>query len=369
MTRTLRSLITEAAALSVAGAGVIRYEMGTALIGTGTDATAVIVEPGDNPGVSGVQDAIKVLLRGDAVAALHPRFQFRAPLPIHLFARLDQGCLPLGTALCRGGSSTPDRFNHAVLELDRPLAREILDAVRPVPAPGPVPTVDWVDQVDTDPIGALESFVLGWFSADETEPIQEGSDETGELGNLPDALTAFRRLANLRPRIRDFYNPILTKPRRTSGPLGARLVFARDGEGTRDWFIPWPPAGPGAAEPRVWLTEDPGSTDEETILEEEPLSRFLLQFTLYETMNAAPYHARTYCMPTRRLDPLWDALCPVPLSPFMPTYEADRFFVAPGMLATVSSDENEAVVTFAALHRGTLIPLLKHGFRWFSFDG
>jgi hypothetical protein len=42
-------LITEAAALSVAGAGLLRYEMGPALIGAGADATVVIVKPGDNP--------------------------------------------------------------------------------------------------------------------------------------------------------------------------------------------------------------------------------------------------------------------------------------------------------------------------------
>ncbi|MFD9429247.1 hypothetical protein, partial [Streptomyces sp. NPDC060054] len=60
---------------------------------------------------------------------------------------------------------------------------------------------------------------------------------------------------------------------------------------------------------------------------------------------------------------------PVPLSPFLPTYEAEKFFVAPGLLATVSSDENEAVVSFGALHRGALTPLLEHGFHWFHFDG
>ncbi|WP_274535844.1 hypothetical protein [Streptomyces sp. TSRI0281] len=43
--------------------------------------------------------------------------------------------------------------------------------------------------------------------------------------------------------------------------------------------------------------------------------------------------------------------------------------MAPGLLATVSSDENEAVVSFGALHRGALTPLLEHGFHWFHFDG
>lgn len=81
-------------------------------------------------------------------------------MPIHLFARLDRGCLPLGTARCGGGSSAPTGFHYADLKLAQPLARQVLDAVRPVPASGPVPGVDWVDHVEADPIRALESFAL-----------------------------------------------------------------------------------------------------------------------------------------------------------------------------------------------------------------
>jgi hypothetical protein len=161
---------------------------------------------------------------------------------------------------------------------------------------------------------------------------------------------------------------VLKQPKRATGPLGDRLVFAVWNGAGMDWSIPWPPEGPGEADPRVWHTEDP-YTNPETILEEEPLSRFLLQFTLYEAMNAAPFHAWTYCMPTARLDGLWGMLRSVPLSPFLPAYTAEKFFVAPGLLTQVSADENEAVVTFAALHRGTLTPLLEHDFRWLHFDG
>lgn len=53
----------------------------------------------------------------------------------------------------------------------------------------------------------------------------------------------------------------------------------------------------------------------------------------------------------------------------MPTYTGERFFVAPGLLAAISGDEKEAVVTFSALHRATLPPLLAHGYRWIRFDG
>ncbi|WP_143044093.1 hypothetical protein [Nonomuraea jiangxiensis] len=228
--------------------------------------------------------------------------------------------------------------------------------------------MDWVDHVETDPIRALESFVLGWFPAEETEPAEEEST-AGDLNNLPEALAAFHRLARLRPAIHRFHDPVLKQPRRSSRRLGDRLVFAVwDGAGM-DWSIPWPPEEPCQADPRVWLTEEPNAADSEPILEVEPLSRFLLQFTLYEAINAAPYHASSYCMPTARLDALWSMLRPIPLSPFLPAYTAERFFVAPGLLMQVSNDESEAVVSFGALHRGTLTPLLEHGFSWSRFDG
>ncbi|MEV5281876.1 hypothetical protein [Streptomyces sp. NPDC051993] len=366
MLRTLPPLISEEAVLSVAGSGLIRYEMGPALIGAGADATVVIVESGGHPKVSGVQDSDWVLLHGDRIPELHSRFEFRGALPIHVFARLKEGCLPLGTAQCRGMPTAPANFNRAKLMFSQPLTREVLDAVRPVPSPGPVPGVDWVDLVESDPIRALESFVLGWFS--EAESV---ADETTaiELDNLPEALAAFHRLARLRPAIHSFIDPVLKKPRRASGPLGDRLVIAMWNGAGKDWSIPWPLKEPDEADPRVWFTEDPDDPNPETILEEEPLSRFLLQFTLNGAMNMAPYGARTYCMPPARLDALWNMLRPVPLSPFMPTYAAERFFVAPGLLAHVSGDEDEAIVGFGALHRGTLTPLLEHGFRWCHFDG
>lgn len=368
MTQTLPPLITEDAALSVAGAGLLRYEMGPALVCAGADATVVIVEAGDDPGVSGVQDSAKVLLRGDGVPALHPRFDFRDAPPVHLFAHLDRGCLFLGTARCKGvgGVSASAYFTSAELELDQPLSRAMLDAVRPVPPPGPVPDAEWVDHVETDPIRALESFVLGWFPAEETEPAE---DTVGEPGGLPEALAAFRRLARFRPAIHRFQDPVLKQPELVSGPLGDRLVFAVWDGASMDWSIPWPPQEPDEADPRVWHTEDPREADPKTVLEEEPLSRFLLQFTLFGAMNTAPYQAWTSCMPTAHLDALWNMLRPVPLSPFLPAYTAERFFVAPGLLTQVSGDENEAVVSFAALHRGTLTPLLEHGFRWSHFGG
>jgi hypothetical protein len=78
---------------------------------------------------------------------------------------LRQGCLPLGTALCRGGASEPASLNFAKVEAEQPLTREVSGVARPVPAPGPVPGVEWVNHVETDPIEAMGSSVLGWFPA------------------------------------------------------------------------------------------------------------------------------------------------------------------------------------------------------------
>ncbi|MFI6940224.1 hypothetical protein ACIBI4_13195 [Streptomyces sp. NPDC050418] len=367
MTQLLAPVITEAEALILAGTGLCRYEMGSALIGVGSEATVVIVESGDHPGAGGVQDSEKVLLRGSTGRGLYARLTFEPPLPIRLFARVEGGCLPLGLARCRG-KSDPATFDYAELELLEPLPRAVLNVVRPVPACGPVPDVHWVDLVDTDPLRALELFVLGWFPAEGAEPAQE-ENAPGIVGQLPEALAAFYRLGRLRPALHGFPDWVPEQPKREHGPSGERLVFAVENQGCRDWSIPWVPDASSGPDPQVWLTEDPYLEDAETILEEEPLSRFLLQFTLYEALASAPFQARTFVMPKPRLDPLWTTLRPVPLSPFMPTYEGWKFFAAPGLLMVASMDDDDAVVAFGALHRGTLTPLLEHGFRWLSFDG
>ncbi|MFF4922472.1 hypothetical protein ACFY4B_17995 [Kitasatospora sp. NPDC001261] len=368
MAQTLPRLITEAAVLSTAGSGLRHYTMGPVLVGAGTDATVVILVPGDDP-KNGVQDSSRILLHGEGVPDLHARFCARNAPPIQLLARLDQGFLPLGSAFCRGTSLGPDGFDHAELEFTQPLSRELLEAVRPVQAVGPVPGVDWVDHVGADPIRALELFALGWFPADRTGASGNGGAAGGQE-DLPEALDAFHRLARLRPALHGFHDPVLKQPEPAGGPLGDRLVFARWAQGYRDWSIPWPLREQDGSDPVVWETEDPQSAAyRETTVEQEPLSRFLLKFTLFEAMIAAPYHARTYRLPTASLDPLLSTLRPVPLSPFLPTYDNARFFVAPDLIAAVSIDGKDAGIGFAALHRGTLTALLDYDFRWFRFDG
>ncbi|MFJ3099644.1 hypothetical protein [Streptomyces hydrogenans] len=245
---------------------------------------------------------------------------------------------------------------------------------RTPPAPGTSPegpplSVDWVDHVDTNPMRALEMLVLGWYPAEDAPPDPDAPTDD-VLALLPKALTAFHRLARVRPALYRFKHPMLLNPRHVTRRDGGRLVFAVENQGCRDWTIPWPPqGGQEDDDPPVWLTEDPhGDEDPETILEAEPLSRFLLQFTLDQASGIAPFNAWTYVMPTERLDPLWSSLRPVPLSPYMPTYGGHLFYAAPGLLASISADEDEAVAAFGARHREILAPLKAYDFPWSRFD-
>ncbi|MFJ5899003.1 hypothetical protein ACIQFZ_26845 [Streptomyces sp. NPDC093064] len=237
------------------------------------------------------------------------------------------------------------------------------------PSSGPLPPVDWIDHVDTDPVRALEMLVLGWYPAEEAEPDPKALADD-ELARLPPALAAFHRLARLRPALHRFSNPVLLHPQHVKRPHGSQLVFAADNQGVRDWSIPWPPrGGPMDSDPPVWLTEDPHVDDDpETILDAEPLSRLLLQFTLNEACGVAPFNAWTRVMPLERLEPLWNFLRPVPLSPFLPTYTGDLFYAATGLLASVSADETEATIAFGTRHREILAPLRAYDFPWSRFD-
>ncbi|MFF8410602.1 hypothetical protein [Streptomyces omiyaensis] len=267
---------------------------------------------------------------------------------------------PLGHGTA-AGSAAPDR---------KPTASLFRPALGPVTFDaGLLPPIDWIDHVGTDPIRALEMLVLGWYPAEEVKPALEAPTDE-ELANLPPSLAAFHRLARLRPALHRFSNPMLEQPRRVERPWGGLLVFAAENQGCADWSIPWPPqGGPADADPPVWRTEDPhGDEDPEMILEAEPLSRFLLQFTLHEASGIAPFRAWTHIMPVECLEPLSDLLRPVPLSPFLPDYRGDLFYAAPGLLASISADETEADVVFAARDGEVLAPLRAYDFSWHRFD-
>ncbi|MFF5335207.1 hypothetical protein [Streptomyces sp. NPDC013181] len=144
------------------------------------------------------------------------------------------------------------------------------------------------------------------------------------------------------------------------------MVFATENQGCWHWSIPWQ-LDAADADPDVWLTED-----DAPVREEEPLSRFLLQFSLYEASMTAPYLAVLRDLPEQLLAELETCLHRVPLRSFLAPIVPTDFLVGPGVVAHVSpelNDGNECDVWIGALHRSALVPLSRLQLPWSRFDG
>ncbi|WP_188189077.1 hypothetical protein [Nonomuraea sp. SYSU D8015] len=119
-------------------------------------------------------------------------------------------------------------------------------------------------------------------------------------------------------------------------------------------------------DPTVWTIEHP----EYRYAERERLSGFLLQFSLYEAMVNAPYHAGGGPVPTPIASELISALRRVPLKTWMwPLYQTS-FYVAPGLIVTVDDDDEkeECEISCGSVHRSLLRPLADLGIKWAVFD-
>ncbi|MCX5345940.1 hypothetical protein [Streptomyces atratus] len=125
------------------------------------------------------------------------------------------------------------------------------------------------------------------------------------------------------------------------------VVFGVECQGGWTWSIPWEP-GATDTDPTVWFE------DSHPVPEQEPLSRFLLQFSLWEATIAAAYQASCDDLPRHLLPALNSCLQPVPLRPFLSPADAPTdFLVAPGLVAGVgpSWDDGKADIWIGAQHR------------------
>ncbi|MGW6414503.1 hypothetical protein [Streptomyces sp. NPDC055055] len=282
-------------------------------------------------------------------------------LPIHLAVRVDGRCLYLGVLHVSMCETSDSRLVRCDLVLEHPLSRETLAVVRPPGADVIVPDLEWSAYVSPDPRRALELFVTGWYP--ETAPA---TPLLPVPGFVPSALADFHRLAQSRPAILGAQNFI--EPLAALRPPGddAGLVFAVENQGGWHWSVPHHP-DLGDVDPPVSLT-----TSKVPEPEREPLSRFLLQFALYEAATTAPYHARTQG-PAARLTPLFErVLRRVPLRPFMAPIAPITFLVGPGTVARVSPGRgapDEISVAVGAHHRRALRPFEEFDIPWSHFDG
>jgi hypothetical protein len=277
--------------------------------------------------------------------------------PIHLFVRVREGALYLGTVehSQSGWGTAPYTLEDCMLRLDPPLDVDVLDQVRPPsPTPGALPGLEWLDHLDRDRTTALRMFIKSWYPA----PAEESAPAAA--GEVPPALAEFYRLAHGRPHILGRQNFI-----RPSTDLhfdeDGLLVFGHENQGAFYWAL-----DPAGDDPAVWTIEPPTPRQ----AEHERLSGFLVQFSLHEALISAPYIATTEPIPRPLADLLTDTMRRVPLNAWLWSQYETSFYVAPGLIARVSDQgDGHCGVWVGAVHRSLLRPLAHLGVPWRSFDG
>ncbi|MEV5920060.1 hypothetical protein AB0N42_20535 [Streptomyces pseudogriseolus] len=343
-----------------------RFTVGGASVVMGPAAMLIIAEASGAPARSGVWNAERFRLIGPAPAPVTERLM-GAPWgvderasPIHIAVRVEGEALYLGTARVRQAGTTDGVLTDCELRLEAPLSRELLDRVRPPLPPGHVPDLRWLGNVNGDRETALEQFVTGWYPTEDATESPVGDSAS----RLPGGLRQLYRLAKQRPGALGTQNKILPEPDLLTDHLGEMLVFGVENQGGFFWSLPWTLEEP-EADPTVWFRE----LDGQLIAEQEALSGFLIQFSLYEASMGAEYLALPRELTAPQVEQLTGALHLVPLRPFWP-WAPTRFYVAPGLVMHVSSEDGEAFHAWAgATHRSALNPLADLPVDWNRFDG
>lgn len=372
------SLLNDIQAFGLAGDAATRddYTFSSATVVIGDAGTVIIVEAVDALDRSGVWNTEEVRLLGPAPTPVRQRLvdqpgEWGAAdmrLPVHLAVRVPDGLVYLGTgSVARAATELrPGHTEHVLTEcvfrLGTPLSRPGLDRVRPPLPPPALPGLEWLSNVNGDRATALAQFVTGWYPA-ESETVEPPS-VAAPLLDPPEGLRQFYRLAQHRPRCLGVQNRVLPLSKLYADANGEMLVFGEENQGCFIWSLRWTLDDP-EADPTVWFSED----DESAIAEQEPLSGFLLQFSLFEASMGADYVAHSLQLTAQQVDRLAEDLLPVPLHPFWPAAPT-RFYIAPGLVLHVTDEgeDNGFSAWAGATHRSALTPLAD-AVEWDHFDG
>ncbi|MFE1849952.1 hypothetical protein [Streptomyces sp. NPDC059489] len=374
----LGELTDEAQAFALVGRAedTERFTFGGVMVVIGPAGTVIVTEAGDRgPDRSGVWNAEEVRLFGPAPTPVTERLAGRTwkwgaddeELPVHLMVRIEQGLLSLGVSrsVSAGTARRPGcadyELTRCVVRLEVPLSRSLLDRVRPLRPAVNLPGLEWLRHVNGDRALALEQFVKGWYPATDAADMPS----TGlPLAPIPDGLRQLYRLAVQRPAALGVQNRIYPESALRTDDRGEMLVFGVENQGGFVWSLLWM-FGDGETDPTVWFCDD----NERPIAEQEPLSGFLLQFSLFEAAMGADYLALPRLgLTAQQVDQLTKQLDPVPLRPFWP-WAPTRFYVAPGLIMHVcEAGENKFEAWAGATHRSVLALLADATVEWSRFD-
>lgn len=349
-------VIDEDEAIRLAGADAVAHRAQGVVVTVGDDAVVIVADPQDGLESSGVWTRTRFRLHGPFPYDVGVRFFGRPPTspywswaqrgdvrPVHLSTRLPEGCLYLGTGKAFHGGFDEHALYSVDLGIEPELTLEVLDRVLPPTDPGRLPGVEWLDLIPIAPLLALESFVTAWV------PENGGSVEAVEFSGVPAALVEYYRLAQTRPALLGVQNRLLLVAGWAAGRRDVGMLeFAYENQGGHAWLL-----DPSESDPTVWI--DDGGYTWDMLPEREPLSGFLLQFALFETMISAPHTGFGRLMDVEQARDLTASLRAVPLRPWRWPADPSSMFVAPGVIAQVAeTGDGTCEFWVGGLHRSVL---------------
>ncbi|MFF4894367.1 hypothetical protein [Micromonospora chersina] len=351
--------------LSRAGAQAQALPAGDVTYVVSPSATVVIVQAGDRPDGSAVQNVEELTLQEPFPEGIEARLA-SSELPLLGFVRLTQGYMPLGELRLavshhRPGDMAqdspfpyrlPGKLSSCQLHIVDRLPFDVLDRARPTPQ-HPLPSLDWLRFLPHDPVAASREFVAGWYA-----DIPPGVDAPGDVDRpLPEPLLAFYRAAAGREEVYGLYNQILSADELEDEDDGL-VQFGAENQGVFVMLL-----DPTEADPRVQYS---GLHADH---EREPLSAFLLQFLLCEASYSSPFGGFA-TVTAEQAQRLIEPLRQLPLQPMRWPGDPTQHYVAPGLVvATATSPDGSVEVYAGSRHRSALRPLRDPGFAWERFDG
>ena len=362
---TLWSVVSEAEALSYGGTPARTYAADGVTYVVGPLATLIILDAGDRPQGSAVRNVDYLVVREPFTEVVDARLQ-SWDLPKLGFVRVPEGYVPLGELgsgrdelrhIDDGGPRWPFGGRVALisseLRIRNRLAFDVLDRVRPTPERA-LPDVDWLWLLHLNPIAALDQYVAGWYA--DIPPARQWFGRPAR--DLPEPLVAFYRAAAGRREIHGLQNSIFSADTLQEDDDGL-VTFGSENQGVFEFAM-----DPSDPDPSVRC--DLGTAGK---YEREPLSRFLVQFLLFEAACASPYGACAR-VTTDQAERLVEPLTRVPLRPLRWPADPTRFAIARGVVVMTSALSDGSVgVNAGSRHRCGLRPLREPGFVWERFDG
>lgn len=353
------------------GAHVHRLEAGGCQILLGEAATAIIVPPRDSLSLACIWSSAEFRLRNDGLPLPGELSDpTRQHLPTHLLLASEEGPAYLGELHRprRHRSTTGPSGEYELWKVDwsifPPLERHTVDVVRPVAISPALPGLGWLDTLTRGRAAALEEFIASWYGP----PNPAAGLPPAVPARVPTRLAALYRLAHGRPEqhsrpvVLGTQNHIMGPERLCAERADGSLVFGCENQGGFEWSLDQYAEGD---DPIVWTTENM-----EPVAEPEPLSGFLVQFSLFEAAMSAPYLAILDRRPMAEVHRLLGLLRRVPLAPAR-WYGTDiEFHVGPGVIAWGERQgEDSFDYWLGASDRAALSEFASLDITWERFDG